>query len=59
MKTFSMFIEKAAKLSTVICVENIHDKTPEALAALMRAANSPHLRVCIDTGHLNVFSKPL
>lgn len=57
MKTFSGFIEKAAKLSTIICVENIHDKTPEALLLLMRAVDSPHLRVCIDTGHLNVFSK--
>lgn len=57
MKTFSVFIEKAAKLGAIICVENIHDKTPEALLALMSAANSPLLRVCIDTGHLNVFSK--
>ncbi|MBI5236265.1 MAG: sugar phosphate isomerase/epimerase [Deltaproteobacteria bacterium] len=57
MKTFSVFIEKAERLGTIICVENIHDRTPDALMALMIAANSPHLRVCIDTGHLNVFSK--
>ncbi len=42
----------------VLCLENIPDTAPEAddLCAIIEAADSPHLGICLDTGHLNLAS---
>jgi len=40
-----------------VVFENIWDPTPDAMLAVIRAINSEYFKVCIDTGHLNIFSK--
>jgi sugar phosphate isomerase/epimerase len=55
-KTWPQFIKEAERRSTVIVVENIFEKEPSTLKTLVEAFNSPSFRVCIDSGHLNVFS---
>lgn len=57
LKTWPEFVKRAEEYGTVIAVENIFDRTPDALAALMEAVESPNFGICIDSGHLNVFSK--
>lgn len=56
LKTWPQFIREAERLSMVIAVENIFDKDPLALRSLMEKIPSPRLGICIDSGHLNVFS---
>lgn len=56
MKTWPEFVEKAEKTGVVIAAENIFEKGPATLKALVEKIGSPHFRVCIDMGHLSVFS---
>lgn len=56
-KTWPMFVERAESLGAVIAVENIFEKEPSTLGMLMDEIESPNFGICIDTGHLNVFSK--
>lgn len=56
MKTWPAFVKEAERLNTVIAVENIFEKEPSTLKRLMTEIDSPNFRICIDSGHLNVFS---
>lgn len=47
----------AEKRGIVALIENIWDDTPYALKALVEEINSDFLKVCIDIGHLNIFSR--
>lgn len=51
------FARAAEELGLVIAVENIFDRGPGPLESLVRAVDSPGLRVCLDTGHINIFSR--
>lgn len=57
LKTWPRFVRLAEESGAVIAVENIFDTTPDALKMLMDEIESPNFGVCIDSGHLNVFSK--
>lgn len=46
---------EGSKLTVVI--ENFLDQTPETMLKLVTQVSSPHLKLCIDTGHINIFSK--
>jgi sugar phosphate isomerase/epimerase len=39
-----------------ILLENFLDPTPESMITLLNRVSSPHLRACLDTGHVNIFS---
>lgn len=41
----------------VFCLENVFEETPEMLTEIIRQVNSPKLRMCLDTGHVNAYSK--
>lgn len=56
MKTWPPFVKEAERLGVVIAAENIFEKTPGTLKALVDGIGSPNFGVCIDSGHLNVFS---
>lgn len=56
LKTWPPFVKEAERLGVVIAVENIFEKTPRTLKALVDSIGSPNFGVCIDSGHLNVFS---
>lgn len=56
MKTWPRFVKEAERVDTIIAAENIFEKTPSTLKALADEINSPSFRVCVDSGHLSVFS---
>lgn len=41
----------------VVCLENVLEPEPELLLDIVRAVNSPKLKLCIDIGHVNAYSK--
>jgi sugar phosphate isomerase/epimerase len=40
-----------------VLLENFWESSPEIFNALLKEVNMPRLRVCLDTGHINAFSK--
>ena len=56
MKTWPRFVSLAGNIGVTIAVENIFEKEPSTLKALVEAVASPSFRVCLDAGHLGVFS---
>jgi sugar phosphate isomerase/epimerase len=40
-----------------ILIENFLDPTPDTMLTLLSRVSSPHLRACLDTGHVNIFSE--
>ncbi len=56
MKTWPGFVKKAESIGVTIAAENIFEKEPSTLRSLVDAIGSPNFRVCIDAGHLSVFS---
>ncbi|MEW5920048.1 MAG: sugar phosphate isomerase/epimerase family protein [Bacillota bacterium] len=50
------FLPICAKQNMVITLENIWDKTPVPMLRVLKRLQSPFLRACLDTGHVNIFS---
>jgi sugar phosphate isomerase/epimerase len=42
---------------TTVLLENFWESSPEIFNALLNKVNLPRLKVCLDTGHVNAFSK--
>ena len=40
-----------------ICLENVLEDTPELLLKVAETVNDPRLRLCLDVGHVNAYSK--
>ncbi len=40
-----------------VLLENFLDPTPDTLNTLLSRIGSPHLKACLDTGHVNIFSE--
>ena len=40
-----------------VCLENVLEEKPEMLASILQAVGSPKLRMCLDVGHVNAYSK--
>lgn len=40
-----------------ICLENVMEEEPETLLAIVSQVNDPRLRLCLDVGHVNVYSR--
>jgi sugar phosphate isomerase/epimerase len=57
LKTWPEFIKEAERLGTKIAVENIFDERPGPLKSLIESLLSPNFRICLDAGHLNIFSE--
>ncbi len=53
----SALISYAEKQSIKIAFENIFDREPDSLKALLELANSDNAGICFDIGHCNLFSK--
>ena len=57
-------IPSAEKWDVVLCVENMPFKnnpisTVSEIKRLVRAVNHPRVKVCLDTGHANIFSSDI
>ncbi len=57
MKTWPEFVGRAEDSGITIAAENIFEVEPAPLKRLIEEINSPNFRLCIDSGHLNVFSE--
>lgn len=52
----TLVAEELENTNLTILIENFLDPTPETMLTLLSRVNSPHLRACLDTGHVNIFS---
>lgn len=57
LRTWPRFVHEAERLSTVIAVENIFEREPFTLKLLMEGIGSKNFGICVDAGHMRVFSK--
>ncbi len=57
MKTWPQFVRRAEDAGMTIAAENILEREPGPLKRLVEEIDSPAFRLCIDSGHLNVFSE--
>lgn len=55
--TWGPLVERAEAMGVTIAVENIYERGPWPLRRLVDTVASERFRVCVDTGHLNVYSK--
>ena len=49
--------EKEIPDGVVLVLENVLEEQPEHLADIIRAVDSPKLRMCLDAGHAHAYSK--
>ena len=56
VKFWREFVPQARELNTVLAVENIFEKEPSTLKALLEEIDDPCFRHCFDVGHWNMFS---
>lgn len=52
---WSSLVPVARTIGTVLAVENIFDKNPTNIRALLDAVDDPCLRHCFDIGHFHIF----
>ncbi len=57
LKTWPVILKEAARLKIAIAAENIFERTPDTLKLLMEKVRSPWLGVCVDSGHINLYSE--
>ena len=50
------FLPEIPKGMTV-CLENVLERSPQMLLAVVQAVNDERLRLCLDVGHANAYSK--
>lgn len=50
------YIPRAEELGCIIAMENIFEKEPSTLKALLEAFDHPNFRHCFDVGHWNMFT---
>ncbi|KAB0671175.1 sugar phosphate isomerase/epimerase [Oryzomonas sagensis] len=50
------FVPRAKELDTVLAVENIFEREPSTLRALLESIDAPCFRHCFDVGHWNMFT---
>jgi sugar phosphate isomerase/epimerase len=53
---WSEFVPRAKEAGSIIAVENIFEKEPSTLRALLEAIDDPFFRHCFDVGHWNMFT---
>lgn len=50
------FVAQARQIDTILAVENIFEKEPSSIKALLEAIDDPCFRHCFDVGHWNMFT---
>ena len=56
LKTFRPVVNHAKRLNIVIAIENMFISKPDLLRQVIETIDSPHMKVCLDVGHINVYS---
>jgi sugar phosphate isomerase/epimerase len=49
--------EVLEKYQIIVVLENLWEPTPETFRKLLDQVDSPRLKICLDTGHTNIFSE--
>ncbi|HEY7534748.1 MAG TPA: TIM barrel protein, partial [Thermodesulfobacteriota bacterium] len=57
IETWKEVIDHAEKLEQKVAVENVFDTNPSTLKKITSSIPHPLLGVCLDAGHINVFSE--
>lgn len=57
MQTWKPVVNHAKRSGIIIAIENMFLNAPYLLRRVMQTIDSPHMRVCLDIGHVNVYSK--
>ncbi len=57
LKTWHEVVPMAEKIGTLITVENVFETEPAPIRELAERVDSPAFGVCIDAGHMNLFSR--
>ena len=50
------FIKRFEDEGITVVLENTYEDVPDIILAIVNGVNSPNLKICIDTGHINVMS---
>jgi sugar phosphate isomerase/epimerase len=50
------FVPKAHEIGTILAIENIYEKEPSTIKALIEAVDEPCFRHCFDIGHWHMFT---
>ncbi|RCK73551.1 MAG: hypothetical protein OZSIB_2569 [Candidatus Ozemobacter sibiricus] len=50
-------VARAKELGVRVAFENIYDPDPHDLVEILKAFPEPHVGICFDTGHFNLFSQ--
>ena len=56
LKTFRPVVNHAKRLGIIIAIENMFLSKPYLLKQVIEMIDSPNMRVCLDVGHVNVYS---
>jgi sugar phosphate isomerase/epimerase len=56
LKTFRPVVNHAKRRGIIIAIENMFLSTPDLLRQVIESIDSPNMRVCLDVGHVNVYS---
>lgn len=56
VKTWKPVVAHAAGLGILIAIENMFLSAPHFLRKVVETVDSPNMRVCLDVGHVNVYS---
>ncbi|MEE8574023.1 MAG: sugar phosphate isomerase/epimerase [Thermodesulfobacteriota bacterium] len=57
LKTWPALVKEAERTGTVIALENVYEEDPSTQRMLMAEIASDSLGICLDSGHINIFSK--
>jgi sugar phosphate isomerase/epimerase len=57
LDTWSQCIDLVEGEGIPIMIENVYEKSPEFIARIFEAIDSPYFRFCFDTGHFNLWSE--
>lgn len=50
------FIKKFEAENITVALENVYEDTPDVVISIIDGVDSPNLKACIDTGHVNISS---
>jgi len=50
------FIKRFEDEDITVVLENTYEDVPDIILSIVDSVNSPNLRICLDTGHINVIS---
>jgi sugar phosphate isomerase/epimerase len=55
-ETWKPIVERAARMDTILALENVFEKIPTTILSLLERIASPNFGHCLDIGHFNVFA---